>query len=177
MKKNGWKIAPLLLALVLAASVIGCSRGENDSARPTVGKKTPVEQYTFDGISDPSTTAGTTGEKTTRPSSGGSYIGGGSYMGGYQSANQLPTAATYGDPSSSSTTKAGTTKKNGGADLSSILEGFNGSLSMDNIGAIKDFLGQSGIDTDALGIDIAQFVSGLVDDKEKGEAKSESSGN
>lgn len=174
MKKNGWKLVPLLLALILAASFPGCSKDENDTARPTVGKKTPVEQYTFDGISDPSTTAGTT-EETTKPSSGGSYIGG-SYMGGFQSANQLPTAVPYGDSSSASTTKAGTTKKNGGADLSSILEGFNGSLSMDNIGAIKDFLGQSGVDTDALGIDIAKFISGLVDDKEKGEAKSENSG-
>ena len=107
MKKNGWKVIPLLLALALAASFFGCSKKEKEDNMPTVGTKASVEQYTFDGISAPSTTA-EPAEATTKSSSGGSYIGSGnSYLGGYQAANRLPTAASpnagYG---SSSTTPA-----------------------------------------------------------------------
>ena len=40
---------------------------------------------------------------------------------------------------------------------------------MSNIGEIKNFLLKNGIDADAMGIDIAQFISGLVDAKENGE--------
>lgn len=57
MKKNGWKVIPLLLALALAASFFGCSKKEKEDNMPTVGTKASVEQYTFDGISAPSTTA------------------------------------------------------------------------------------------------------------------------
>ncbi len=169
MKKNGWKIVPLLLALILAASFLGCSKDEKENDQPTVGQNMTVEQYTFDGISSPSTTAENT--QTSKSSSGsGSYIGSGnSYLGGYQAANRLPTAAPYGGSGSSSTTKASTAKKPSDADLSKLLSGFNGSLSMSNIGEIKNFLLKNGIDADAMGIDIAQFISGLVDAKENGE--------
>ena len=99
MKKNGWKVIPLLLAVALAASFFGCSKKEKNDNMPTVGTKTSVEQYTFGGISAPSTTGGST-EPTTKSSSGGSYIGGGnSYMGGYQAANRLPTCLLYTSPS------------------------------------------------------------------------------
>lgn len=168
MKKNGWKIAPLLLALILAAAFLGCSKDEQENDRPTAGKTTPVEQYTFGGISDPSTTQADT-EPTTKSASGGSYIGSGnSYMGGYQAANQLPTATPYGGSGSSTGTTAGTTRKSlSNADLSSILSGFTGSLSMDNLGDIKNFLSQSGVDMNTA--EIARFISGLVDAKENGE--------
>ena len=73
MKKNGWKVIPLLLALALAASFFGCSKKEKEDNMPTVGTKASVEQYTFDGISAPSTTA-EPAEATTKSSSGGSYI-------------------------------------------------------------------------------------------------------
>ncbi len=168
MKKNGWKVIPLLLAVALAASFFGCSKKEKDDNMPTVGTKTSVEQYTFGGISAPSTTGGST-EPTTKSSSGGSYIGGGnSYMGGYQAANRLPTAASpnAGGGSSSITPTAGATKKPSSADISQILGGFTGSLSMDNLGEINKYLLEQGIDTNALGISIAQLVSGLVDAKE-----------
>ena len=127
-----------------------------------------VEQYTFDGISAPSTTA-EPAEATTKSSSGGSYIGSGnSYLGGYQAANRLPTAASpnAGYGSSSTTKPAGTTKKPSSADISQILGGFTGSLSMDNLGEINNYLLGQGIDTNALGINIGQLVSGLVDAKE-----------
>lgn len=168
MKKNGWKVIPLLLALALAASFFGCSKKEKEDNMPTVGTKASVEQYTFDGISAPSTTA-EPAEATTKSSSGGSYIGSGnSYLGGYQAANRLPTAASpnAGYGSSSTTKPAGTTKKPSSADISQILGGFTGSLSMDNLGEIKSFLDQSGVNVDALGIDIAKLVSGLIDAKE-----------
>lgn len=165
MKKNGWKIVPLLLALILAAAFLGCSRDEGENDRPTAGKTASVEQFTFGGITDPSTTKAST-EPTSKSASGGGYQGGNSYMGGYQSANQLPTAATYGGSGSTSTTKAGTTKKLSNADLSSLLSGFSGSLSMDNLGEIENYLAKIGVDPDAMGIDLAQFVSGLVDAKE-----------
>ena len=131
MKKNGWKVIPLLLALALAASFFGCSKKEKEDNMPTVGTKASVEQYTFDGISAPSTTA-EPAEATTKSSSGGSYIGSGnSYLGGYQAANRLPTAASpnAGYGSSSTTKPAGTTKKPSSADISQILGGFTGSLS------------------------------------------------
>lgn len=168
MKKNGWKVIPLLLALALAASFFGCSKKEKEDNMPTVGTKASVEQYTFDGISAPSTTA-EPAEATTKSSSGGSYIGSGnSYLGGYQAANRLPTAASpnAGYGSSSTTKPAGTTKKPSSADISQILGGFTGSLSMDNLGEINNYLLGQGIDTNALGINIGQFVSGLVDAKE-----------
>lgn len=123
MKKNGWKVIPLLLALALAASFFGCSKKEKEDNMPTVGTKASVEQYTFDGISAPSTTA-EPAEATTKSSSGGSYIGSGnSYLGGYQAANRLPTAASpnAGYGSSSTTKPAGTTKKPSSADISQIL--------------------------------------------------------
>ena len=47
MKKNGWKVIPLLLALALAASFFGCSKKEKEDNMPTVGTKASVEQYTF----------------------------------------------------------------------------------------------------------------------------------
>lgn len=169
MKKNGWKFIPLLLALVLAASFFGCSKDDENDNMPTVGTKTSVEQYTFDGISAPSTTAANT-DTTGKSSSGGSYIGSGnSYLGGYQAASRLPTVASpNGGSGSSSTTKAGTTKKSlSNADLSSILGGFSGSLSMDNLGDIKSFLSQSGVNMDTA--EIADFISGLVNAKENGE--------
>lgn len=167
MKKNGWKFIPLLLALVLAASFFGCSKNDENDNMPTVGTKTSVEQYTFDGISAPSTMAANT-DTTGRSSSGGSYIGSGnSYLGGYQAASRLPTVASpNGGSGSSSTTKAGTTKKASSADLAQILSGFSGSLSMDNLGEIKQYLEKNGIDTNAMGTEIAKFVSGLVDAKE-----------
>ncbi|HIT53160.1 MAG TPA: hypothetical protein IAD07_04390, partial [Candidatus Fimivicinus intestinavium] len=93
MKKNGWKFIPLLLALVLAASFLGCSKEEEENSRPTVGNDTSVEQYTFDGISAPSSSTESTEpstEPSSRSSSGGSYIGGGSYLSGYQAASNLP---------------------------------------------------------------------------------------
>ena len=108
-------------------------------------------------------------EATTKSSSGGSYIGSGnSYLGGYQAANRLPTAASpnAGYGSSSTTKPAGTTKKPSSADISQILGGFTGSLSMDNLGEINNYLLGQGIDTNALGINIGQLVSGLVDAKE-----------
>lgn len=167
MKKHGWKILPLLLALVLAASFLGCSKEEEEDNKPTAGQSKPVEQYTFGGITDPSTTAAETAQATTKASSGGGYIGGSS-LGGYQAASKLPTVAPYGGSGTASTTNA-PTKKPSDADLSKLLSGFTGSLSLDNLGAIKDFLAQSGVDADALGIDIAKFISGLVDAKENGE--------
>ena len=47
MKKNGWKVIPLLLALALAASFFGCSKKEKEDNMPTVGTKASVEQLSL----------------------------------------------------------------------------------------------------------------------------------
>ncbi len=179
MKKNGWKFIPLLLALVLAASFLGCSKEEEENSRPTVGNDTSVEQYTFDGISAPSSSTESTEpstEPSSRSSSGGSYIGGGSYLSGYQAASNLPTLTPYqggGSTTSASSSGGSSSNESGGFDLiSQALGGFTGAISMDNIGEITDYLKSQGLDPSALGIDIAQFVSGIVDDKENGETQS-----
>lgn len=98
MKNKNWRIVPIMLAVVMAVSFVGCGKGKSDDV-PTAGDYSyqNAGQYTFEGIPEDQTVTDenesdtdSTGRVYGNNGSGSSYkkgSSGGSY-GGLGSANE-----------------------------------------------------------------------------------------
>lgn len=99
MKNKNWRIVPLMLAVVMAVSFVGCGKGKSDDV-PTAGDYSyqNAGQYTFEGIPEDQTVTDANESDTDSTgrvygnSGGSSYGSGSSYnkgsYGGLGSANE-----------------------------------------------------------------------------------------